>query len=50
MLGGMAVSSGAKPARGTQRHLVTLLRRQRLRTAGQINLKEQEEHLHAADG
>lgn len=49
-LGEMAVSSCAKPARGTRRHLVTLLRRQRLKTAGKINLKEQDEQLHAADG
>lgn len=44
------MSSDAKPARSSQRHLVTLLRRQRLQTAGKINSTEQDEQCSVADG
>lgn len=44
------MSSDAKPARSSQRHLVTLLRRQRLQTAGKINSTEQDEQCSATDG
>lgn len=45
-----AGSNGSvRPARGTQRHLVTLLRRQRLKTPGDIHLEKQDVQFHAAD-
>ena len=44
------MSSDAKPARRSQKHLVTLLRRQRLQAAGKINSTAQDEQRSATDG
>lgn len=48
VLGCMAVPSGSRQARDTQRHMVAILRGHRFRTTGKITSKEQDELLCAA--